>query len=290
MMKKNLRRTKKPKSPEEEEELRSQLAATFNYAYTEEGAKRCLEWVKSAPEMALDIETYGRLKRDGLLYTKCSVRLISLHYGGESWFIDCDHVPNELVVPILEELQDKPKYLHNALFDIPRLYRRFGVLLDRNVHDTMLASRVARAGEWEKKKFKVIQKAHSLDDCLRRELGIEIPKDRKLKWGGPLQEEHLEYATDDVAHLKELYEALREVLREHGVEERYEAISSAPAGLHRCCRERCTTGHEYPPACPRRLRAGEGRSGESPERAGPRTSRGPGVGVGEHEQGDLSRR
>jgi hypothetical protein len=29
-----------------------------------------------------------------------------------------------------------------------------------------------------------------------------------------------------VAHLKELYEALREVLREHGVEERYEAISS----------------------------------------------------------------
>jgi hypothetical protein len=54
----------------------------------------------------------------------------------------------------------------------------------------------------------------------------EIPKDRKLKWGGPLQEEHLEYATDDVAHLKELYAALREVLREHGVEERYEAISS----------------------------------------------------------------
>ena len=29
-----------------------------------------------------------------------------------------------------------------------------------------------------------------------------------------------------MAHLKELYEALQEVLREHGVEERYEAISS----------------------------------------------------------------
>jgi DNA polymerase I-like protein with 3'-5' exonuclease and polymerase domains len=50
--------------------------------------------------------------------------------------------------------------------------------------------------------------------------------DRKLKWGGPLQDEHLEYATDDVAHLKELYEALQEILREHGLEERYEAISS----------------------------------------------------------------
>jgi len=215
-----------PKSPKEEEELRSQLAGTFNYAYTEEGAKRCLEWVKSAPEMALDIETYGRVKRDAVLYTKCSVRLISLHYGGEWWFIDCNHVPNELVVPILEELQDKPKYLHNALFDIPRLYRKFGVLLNQNVHDTILASRVARAGEWERNKDKVLQKSHGLDECLQRELGIQIPKDRKLKWGGPLQEEHLQYAADDVAHLKELYTALKEVLREHGVVERYEAISS----------------------------------------------------------------
>jgi DNA polymerase-1 len=220
------KKTKKPRSPEEEEELRSQLAATFNYAYTEEGAKRCLEWVKLAPEVALDIETHGKLKRDGLLYTKGKVRLISLHCGGQSWFIDCDQVAGELVVPILEEIKDKPKYLHNALFDIPRLYRRFGVLLDQNVHDTALASRVARAGEWERNKGKVLQKSHSLDDCLERELGIEILKDRKLKWSGPLQEEHLEYATDDVAHLKELYDALQKVLREHAVEERYYAISS----------------------------------------------------------------
>src|SRR3712207_5324708 len=176
--------------------------------------------------MALDIETYGQTKRDGLLYTKGRVRLISLHYGGEWRFIDCDHVANELVVPILEEIKDKPKYLHNSLFDIPRLYRRFGVLLDKGIYDTMLASRVARAGEWERTKGKVIQKSHGLDECLQRELGTKIPKDRKLRWGGPLQEEHLEYATDDVAHLKELYEALREVLREHEVEERYEAIGS----------------------------------------------------------------
>src|SRR5215203_4986409 len=216
----------KPKSPEEEEELRSHLAGIFNYAYTEEGAQRCLEWVKSAPEMALDIETYGKLKRDGLLYTKGRVRLISLHYGGQSWFIDCDHVAGELIVPILEEIKDKPKYLHNSLFDIPRLCRRFGVLLDKGIHDTMIASRVARAGEWERNKGKVLQKAHSLDACLERELDVEIPKDTKLKWGGPLHEEHLEYATDDVAHLKKLYGALLEVLRKNSVEERYEAISS----------------------------------------------------------------
>jgi DNA polymerase-1 len=224
--KKTPSKTKKPKRPKEEEALRSHLVATFNYACTEEVAKRCLEWVRSAPEMALDIETYGRVKKDGLLYTKGKVRLIQLHYGSETWLIDCDFVQDGLVTTILEELQYKPKYLHNSLFDLPRLYRRFGVLLDKRIHDTMLASRVARAGEWERKKFKVIQKAHGLGECLERELGIEIPKDTKLMWGGPLQEEHLEYATDDVAYLKELHEALQEVLREHGVEERYEAISS----------------------------------------------------------------
>jgi len=176
--------------------------------------------------MALHIETYGKLKRDALLYIKGRVRLIQLHSGGETWLIDCDFVEDGLVTPILEELQDKQKYLHNSLFDIPRLYRRFGVLLDQNVHDTMLASRVARAGEWEKKMFKVIQKSHGLEDCLERELGMEIPKDRNLKWGGPLQVEHLQYATDDVAHLKELYEVLQEVLREHKVVGRYKAISS----------------------------------------------------------------
>src|SRR5215208_6156634 len=220
------KKTKKPKSPEEEEELRASLAEKFSYIYTEAGARRCLEWAKSAPEMALDIETYGKLKKDGLLCTKGRVRLIQLHSGGETWLIDCDFVEDGLVTPILEELQDKQKYLHNSLFDIPRLYRRFGVLLDQNVHDTMLASRVARAGEWEKKMFKVIQKSHGLEDCLERELGMEIPKDRNLKWGGPLQVEHLQYATDDVAHLKELYEVLQEVLREHKVVGRYKAISS----------------------------------------------------------------
>src|SRR5215207_6135769 len=139
------KKPKQPKTPEEEEELRSQLAEKFNYIYTEEGAHRCLEWVKSAPEMALDIETYGNLKRDGLLYTRGKVRLVQLHCGDESWLIDCDLVKDGLLTPILEELRDKPKYLHNSLFDIPRLYHRFGMLLDQNVHDTVLASRVARA-------------------------------------------------------------------------------------------------------------------------------------------------
>src|SRR3712207_7068515 len=44
----------------------------------------------------------------------------------------------------------------------------------------------------ERNKGKVLQKSHGLEDCLQRELGIEIPKDTRLKWGGPLQIEHLD--------------------------------------------------------------------------------------------------
>jgi hypothetical protein len=163
-VKKTKKRTKKKKLTAEEEETHyDELAAAFPaYVHTEERARKVLEWTKQVPELALDIETYGRLKRDGLLYTRCQVRLLQLHHGGASWFIDCNHVPDEITTEILLAIKDKPKYLHNALFDIPRLYRRFGVLLDDNVHDTLIASRVARAGEWERKKGRVTQISHSL--------------------------------------------------------------------------------------------------------------------------------
>jgi DNA polymerase-1 len=185
-----------------------------------------LEWARQVPGVALDIETHGRLKRDGLLYTRCQVRLIQLHHDGTSFFIDCNHVPDELVVEILSTVKDKPKYLHNALFDIPRLYRRFGVLLDENVYDTLIASRVARAGEWERKKGRVTQISHSLDDVLAREIGVEIPKDIRLKWGGLITEEHLRYAGDDISHLKALHDAIMGVLEENEVKDRYDAVSA----------------------------------------------------------------
>jgi ribonuclease D len=161
-----------------------------------------------------------------LLYTKGTIRLIQLHHGDTTWFIDCDAVEDGLVAAILKELEDKPKYFHNALFNVPRLHRRFGVLLKEHVHDTMIASRVARAGEWTTKNHKVVKIEHSLEECLKRERGITLSKDRKLKWDTRLTREHLEYARDDVVLLKVLYETLLEVLKERRVEERYAVIVS----------------------------------------------------------------
>ena len=219
------KRVKKKLTSEEEVTHYDELAAAFpEYVHTAKRAGEVLEWVARIPEVALDIETYGRLKRDGLLYTRCRVRLLLLHHDGTSYFVDCDRVSDELVVEILSTLKDKAKYFHNALFDIPRLYRRFGVLLDENVHDTLIASRVARAGEWERKKGRVTQISHSLDDVLMREIGVEIPKNTRLKWGGLLTEEHLRYAGDDISHLKALHDALMGVLEKNGVKDRYDAV------------------------------------------------------------------
>jgi hypothetical protein len=102
---KNTRKAKKKKlTPEEEAAEVSRLAETYpSYVVTEERAREVLEWARRVPEVAIDIETHGRLKRDGLLYTRCQVRMILLASaaGGESWFLDCDHVPESTIVEIL---------------------------------------------------------------------------------------------------------------------------------------------------------------------------------------------
>ena len=197
-------------TPEGEYELTLELADEFSgYVISDARARECLEWAEQIDEVEIDIETYGRLKRDGLLYTRCQIRLIILHHAEKMWFIDCKHVSDGMVRRILATLKDTRKIFHNALFDVPRLYRIYGVLLDQDVEDTMIASRVARAGEWERKKGIPLQISHSLDDCIKRELAVEIPKNTKLKWDGLLTEEHLTYAGDDVYHLFDLFVALR---------------------------------------------------------------------------------
>jgi DNA polymerase-1 len=219
------KKAKKKLTPEGEYELTLELADEFSgYVISDARARECLEWAEQIDEVEIDIETYGRLKRDGLLYTRCQIRLIILHHAEKMWFIDCKHVSDGMVRRILAALKDTRKIFHNALFDVPRLYRIYGVLLDQGVEDTMIASRVARAGEWERKKGIPLQISHSLDDCIKRELAVEIPKNTKLKWDGLLTEEHLTYAGDDVYHLFDLFVALEGVLEKHGVLDRYEAI------------------------------------------------------------------
>jgi len=218
-----------PPSPEE-------LAEAFDcYVHTEERLAECHEWAIKQPSMAIDIETMGKkkdTKDETILYTKAVVRGIGLYSEGKGWFLDCNHLDDEKVASLLRELEGKPKYFHNSPFDVPRIYRRFGVLLNKDVRDTLIASKTARAGEWEmvqkvNDKGNLIttrpKKSHDLEDCIERELSIEIPKIQQ-KWSGDLTADHMEYVLDDVAYLEELYRKLYERIEDIGVKTVYDTI------------------------------------------------------------------
>jgi DNA polymerase I-like protein with 3'-5' exonuclease and polymerase domains len=193
----------------------------FSLVTDEAGAEDTIAWLKTVPSVALDIETYGKNKDGATSYLKGTVRLVTFHHGDTTKVVDLHAVSDEIAARMLGAVEDKPKYLHNAMFDLPRLYRRTGVLLKDRVYDTMIASRAARAGETERSGA---QKSHELGPVLERELGVTVDKEIDHKWGEPLTPERLEYAVNDVLHLEELHKALERLLDRHNVKDRYEAV------------------------------------------------------------------
>jgi DNA polymerase I-like protein with 3'-5' exonuclease and polymerase domains len=200
------------------------LAKTYNLVVDEESALECKSWVESCSYIAVDTETKGETKDVAVNYLHGPIRLVQLHHEDTTWFVDGDVAEDGDVVVILEALRGKPLYFHNALFDIPRIERRFGVYLGReDIRDCLIASRIARAGEWIPQKGGTTKKkSHDLGAALERELGVEIKKDRTLRWGEPLSEDHLRYASDDVRYLHALYEILQRIIDKNGVRRAYE--------------------------------------------------------------------
>ncbi len=207
------------KKPEEEpktleelfpQEARANLKARFScYVHTDEELLKVMAWARDVPYVGIDVET------EGLRFVHDKVRLLQLCSEGTVYVIDLAFVSSYRVTELLEQFKGKPKYIHNAMFDVPRLCRWFGALhLVEDIFDTALASKHARAGEQEGGK----QKRHNLKDCLARELGVSIPKDtEERKWKGALNEEDLRYAIDDAKHLEPLYRRLDGLIDEHDV-------------------------------------------------------------------------
>jgi DNA polymerase I-like protein with 3'-5' exonuclease and polymerase domains len=215
---------KKEASFEEISAASKELAQSHKLVVDEESALACKVWVESCSYLAVDTETKGETKDVAVNYLHGPVRLVQLHHGDITWLVDGDVAEDGDVAAILKTLRGKPLYFHNALFDIPRIERRFGVYLGREeIRDCLIASRLARAGEWIPQKGGTTKKkSHELDAALERELGVEIRKDRTLRWGGSLTEDHLLYAADDVRYLPSLYEALQRIIDKNGVRQAYE--------------------------------------------------------------------
>jgi hypothetical protein len=179
------KKPEKAESPEELRRAREVLAGKFNYVHTSERAAACLEWAWGLGEVSLDTETTG------LLHVHDRIRLVQLSADGVTWLVDVAHVPREAVAEILRQFEDKPVYVHNALFDLPRICRQFGIALLTDVRDTLVASRVAYPGDWgvedssgEGEDGRVVRFKHGLEDCLERELGVVLEKDKRFRRKG----------------------------------------------------------------------------------------------------------
>ncbi len=205
-----------------------ELAKTHNLIYRDEDVDEAISWLEPLTDVAVDIETYGTArgparKKEALSFAKSRIRLIQLSSFArdETYLLDTMFLSTKAVAGILENLRGKALYCHNGIFDIPRLEKHFGVdLADEDIRDTLVLSRLARAGEWVKDrrtKTGMRPYRHDIRSVLIQEKVAETPNETDHRWHEPLNEERLRYAQDDVRHLIELYPRLMDLIEERSL-------------------------------------------------------------------------
>jgi DNA polymerase-1 len=213
------------------------LTETFpNLIFEDDDLDRVAEGLRTQEGVSLDIETHGYSrkkedhKKEALSFVRGTIRLVQLSAGGTTFTLDCALLSIDAVAGLLRALEGKHLYLHNAIFDLPRLLRTFGVdLLEEDVRDTMVLSRLLRAGQWEYEQAKdggnfTVVKKHNIKDVLARETGVSIAKETDHRWEKPLTADRLLYAVEDVEHLERLYHDLLGKVEKEGFGPAYELL------------------------------------------------------------------
>jgi DNA polymerase I-like protein with 3'-5' exonuclease and polymerase domains len=164
----------------------------------------------SSDRIALDIETHGPRKGDGLDPWRGDIRLLTLRReGGPVWMLDLMPLGYDLGA-LGEMLREATIVAHNARFDCLWLRVKCGLRLPK-VICTLTAARLLAAGT---------KPGNNLDQCLQRYLGIAPgPDQSRSDWGAMfLTDDQLAYAARDVAHLHDLAGVLEEELGKAGLE------------------------------------------------------------------------
>jgi DNA polymerase I-like protein with 3'-5' exonuclease and polymerase domains len=152
--------------------------------------------IRKSHSVALDLETYGPRKSDGLDPWAGDIRLLSLCVEGhEPWILDLRAIGYDLG-ELKTALESVEIIAHNAKFDLLWLRVKCGLRATR-VFCTLVAARLLVAGT---------KPGNDLDKCLERYLGIEpAPDHSRSDWGSMfLDEDQLAYAARDVLHLQAL--------------------------------------------------------------------------------------
>jgi DNA polymerase-1 len=162
--------------------------------------------VQEVGTVALDIETYGPGKKDGLNPWRGDIRLLSLKIAGRDlWVIDLRATGYDLG-PLAAALESIVVIGHNLKFDALWLAVKCGVRLPK-VFCTLTAARLLTAGT---------KPGNDLNKCLERYLGIKQDEDHSTSdWGTMfLTAGQLAYAARDVAHLHPLRDVLSHELEQ----------------------------------------------------------------------------
>ena len=152
--------------------------------------------ITAAGSVALDIETFGPGKKDGLNPWRGDIRLLTLRVAGRCpWLIDLQATGYDLG-ELGRAIESVEVIAHNAKFDLLWLAVKTGVR-PRRIFCTLTAARLLSAGT---------KPGNNLDQCLERFLGITPAGDQALSnWGGMfLTDDQLAYAARDVMHLHDL--------------------------------------------------------------------------------------
>ncbi len=165
--------------------------------------------VMEAGTVALDIETYGERKGDGLDPWKGDIRLLTLKVpGSPPWIIDLRATGGDLG-ELAPAISGARVIVHNARFDLLWLRVKHGLVVGR-VFCTLTAARVLANGT---------KPGNNLDQCLERYLGVPPAPDHSLSdWGSMLlTDDQLAYAARDVEHLHDLMAAQEKEIKAAGL-------------------------------------------------------------------------
>lgn len=153
-------------------------------------------------EIALDIETSGLDPHTETIF------LIAIKERGKK--VKVVDPRNLEVSNFINQIASRKCIIHNASFEFPWFYVKYGVSLNVS-YDTLVMAQMLRAGR--------IAESASLDNCLERELGIVLDKTCQklfatLSKKSPLTNGQIEYSARDVEHLIDLKDKLVKKLKE----------------------------------------------------------------------------
>ncbi len=160
--------------------------------------------VKQRASVGFDVETTG------LDPMHDSLRLVQIALpGGPTYVLDLPALGD--LGPVADALAGVEVVGHNVGFDLAFAAQHLGVR-PRAVWCTLTAARLLEGGRPPLKGF------FTLQEVVRRELGIELPKDEQTSnWSGSVSVGQVEYAARDAAVAVVLRDALRDQLERAGL-------------------------------------------------------------------------